>query len=271
MRRRARTAGPTRRANPARRAGPTRPAGPERQASRDYDFDYAGTTGELDQNEYGGDLHGGGRYGRGPFEQSQRYGENGFAARTGAYGSLQRQFESRYASGGYSGLKTSGRALGGPPGAGSTPSQRAKLPRTGGASPPKRRGAAERAASEAAADRSAPAKPRAAKSATARSGGSRAAAGPVAANSAGRAPLRRSDSRIQRAICERLSQPLERFAASDFTSEHLDVSDVTVSVAGGKVTLEGTVPERRMKHYIEDLVDACPGVQDIDNRIRVRR
>jgi hypothetical protein len=24
-----------------------------------------------------------------------------------------------------------------------------------------------------------------------------------------------------------------------------------------------------MKHYIEDLVDACPGVQDIDNRIRV--
>jgi len=35
--------------------------------------------------------------------------------------------------------------------------------------------------------------------------------------------------------------------------------------------LDGTVPERRMKHAIEDLVDACPGVQDIDNRIRVKR
>jgi osmotically-inducible protein OsmY len=37
------------------------------------------------------------------------------------------------------------------------------------------------------------------------------------------------------------------------------------------VVLEGTVPERRMKHAIEDLADACPGIQDIENRIRVRR
>jgi hypothetical protein len=40
-------------------------------------------------------------------------------------------------------------------------------------------------------------------------------------------------------------------------------------VKGAKVVLEGTVPSRHMKHAIEDLVDACPGVQDIDNRIRV--
>lgn len=53
--------------------------------------------------------------------------------------------------------------------------------------------------------------------------------------------------------------------------ERIDVSDVRVSVAAGKVTLEGTVPERRMKPYIEALVDACPGVQDIDNRLRVQR
>jgi len=53
--------------------------------------------------------------------------------------------------------------------------------------------------------------------------------------------------------------------------ERLDVSDVRVSVAGGKVTLEGTVSARRMKPYIEALVDACPGVQDIDNRLRVQR
>jgi len=48
-------------------------------------------------------------------------------------------------------------------------------------------------------------------------------------------------------------------------------SDVTVEVSGAKVILDGTVPERRMKHAIEDLVDACPGVQDIENRIRVKR
>ena len=34
--------------------------------------------------------------------------------------------------------------------------------------------------------------------------------------------------------------------------------------------LDGTVPERPMKHEIEDLVDACPGVQDIENRLKVR-
>jgi len=53
-------------------------------------------------------------------------------------------------------------------------------------------------------------------------------------------------------------------------ARHIDSSDVTVEVTGAKVVLEGTVPERRMKHAIEDLVDACPGVQDIENRIRVR-
>jgi osmotically-inducible protein OsmY len=39
----------------------------------------------------------------------------------------------------------------------------------------------------------------------------------------------------------------------------------------GKVTLQGTVNERSMKHAIEDLVDRCPGVKDIDNRVRVAR
>jgi osmotically-inducible protein OsmY len=51
----------------------------------------------------------------------------------------------------------------------------------------------------------------------------------------------------------------------------IDCSDVTVAVAGAKVLLEGSVPERQMKHAIEDLADACPGVQDIENRIRVGR
>ncbi len=41
-------------------------------------------------------------------------------------------------------------------------------------------------------------------------------------------------------------------------------------VKDAKVTLEGSVPDRRMKHAIEDLADQCPGVQDVDNRIRVQ-
>jgi hypothetical protein len=70
----------------------------------------------------------------------------------------------------------------------------------------------------------------------------------------------RSDERLREDISERLME-----------ARHIDSSDVTVEVSGAKVVLDGTVPERRMKHAIEDLVDACPGVQDIDNRIRVRR
>lgn len=79
-----------------------------------------------------------------------------------------------------------------------------------------------------------------------------------------------TDASIRRDICERLARPAEDLDLSDLANEHVDVSDVRVSVAGGKVVLQGTVPERRMKPYIEALVDACPGVQDIDNRLRVR-
>jgi osmotically-inducible protein OsmY len=70
----------------------------------------------------------------------------------------------------------------------------------------------------------------------------------------------RSDERLREDISERLMQ-----------SDEIDSSEVTITVASGKVTLEGTVPDRYMKHAIEDLVDACPGVQDIDNRVRVDR
>jgi hypothetical protein len=70
----------------------------------------------------------------------------------------------------------------------------------------------------------------------------------------------RSDERLREDISERLME-----------ARYIDSSDVTVEVSGAKVVLEGTVPERRMKHAIEDLVDACPGVQDIENRIRIRR
>ncbi len=68
----------------------------------------------------------------------------------------------------------------------------------------------------------------------------------------------RSDERVRDDVCERL-----------YLDEHIDSSEVSVQVRQGVVVLDGTVPERAMKHAIEDLVDAIPGVQDIDNRIRV--
>ena len=68
----------------------------------------------------------------------------------------------------------------------------------------------------------------------------------------------RSDERLKEDICERLME-----------AHYIDSSDVSVEVTGAKVMLDGTVPSRYMKHGIEDIVDACPGVQDIDNRVRV--
>lgn len=50
---------------------------------------------------------------------------------------------------------------------------------------------------------------------------------------------------------------------------HIDASDVSINVNDGKVTLDGSVPERRMKHAIEDIAAACPGVTDVANHIRV--
>jgi osmotically-inducible protein OsmY len=70
----------------------------------------------------------------------------------------------------------------------------------------------------------------------------------------------RSDERIREDISERLMM-----------ADSIDSSEVTVSVKDGRVTLEGTVPTRSMKHSIEDLADYTAGVQDVENRIRVER
>jgi len=71
---------------------------------------------------------------------------------------------------------------------------------------------------------------------------------------------RRSDERIYEVLSERLMQ-----------SAHLDTRDVTVSVGDAKVMLEGTVPERWMKHAIENIAITSWGVVDVENRIRVPR
>jgi len=70
----------------------------------------------------------------------------------------------------------------------------------------------------------------------------------------------RSDERLHEDVCERLSR-----------TPGIDVRDVSVHVADGVVTLEGTVPARGMKHAIEDVADDCVGVKDVENRIKVRR
>ncbi len=70
----------------------------------------------------------------------------------------------------------------------------------------------------------------------------------------------RSDERIKEDISEHL-----------FRAEHIDSSEVTVEVKDGVVTLSGTVPERWMRHEIEDIADDCMGVRDIENNVRVQR
>ncbi len=68
-----------------------------------------------------------------------------------------------------------------------------------------------------------------------------------------------SDEALREEICARLMH-----------ADDIDSSAVTVTVVAGKVTLEGTVPDLYTKHAIEALADAGPGVQDIENRVRVR-
>lgn len=70
----------------------------------------------------------------------------------------------------------------------------------------------------------------------------------------------RSDERIHDDVCERLA------------NEHgIDPSEVSVEVQGGTVMLTGTVPDRTMKYRIEDIVDGCSGVREVENRLRVSR
>jgi len=52
-------------------------------------------------------------------------------------------------------------------------------------------------------------------------------------------------------------------------NDEIDSSEVSVEVRSGIVVLEGAVPDRRMKHAIEDVADACLGGKVIENSIRV--
>jgi len=69
----------------------------------------------------------------------------------------------------------------------------------------------------------------------------------------------RSDERVKEMLCERLHDDPE-----------IDASEVTVSVQGGKITLEGTVDSRRTKNAIEDVAEQI-GSQDVQNNLRVQK
>ncbi len=68
----------------------------------------------------------------------------------------------------------------------------------------------------------------------------------------------RSDEKIREDICECLT-------ADPYT----DASEISVNVKDGIATLEGTVEKRQVKHDIENIVESCMGVKDIENKIRV--
>jgi osmotically-inducible protein OsmY len=72
--------------------------------------------------------------------------------------------------------------------------------------------------------------------------------------------VRRPDQRIREDLCERLTE-----------DPAVDARDIEVDCRDGVVVLSGEVETRREKHRAEDVADHCPGVVDIDNRLKVRR
>ena len=70
----------------------------------------------------------------------------------------------------------------------------------------------------------------------------------------------RSDERIKELVCEALTY-----------DDHVDATNIEVTVADGEVTLSGTVTDRRSKRRAEDVIEDLPGVKDVHNRVRVQR
>jgi osmotically-inducible protein OsmY len=69
----------------------------------------------------------------------------------------------------------------------------------------------------------------------------------------------RSDERIHEDVSDRLRD-----------DEHIDASDIEVSVEKGDVVLSGTVENRFAKRHAEDLTEHISGVRNVENRIRVK-
>lgn len=69
----------------------------------------------------------------------------------------------------------------------------------------------------------------------------------------------RSDERLREMICEALSE-----------DDHIDASQIEVTVKNGEVTLGGHVDDRRTKREAEDCACGVSGVRDVQNQIRVK-
>ncbi len=67
----------------------------------------------------------------------------------------------------------------------------------------------------------------------------------------------RSDASLQDLLCERLWR------------SGIDVSEVSLTVQEGEVTLEGAIGTRADRARIEDTIDHIPGVRAVENRVRV--
>jgi len=69
----------------------------------------------------------------------------------------------------------------------------------------------------------------------------------------------RTDERLRETICERLTD-----------DPRIDAREIEVDVQQQKVTLRGSVNDRRTKYAVEELVENC-GASEIENELRVTR
>jgi osmotically-inducible protein OsmY len=78
----------------------------------------------------------------------------------------------------------------------------------------------------------------------------------------GRGPkgYQRSDERIREEVNDRLTDDPE-----------IDATDIDVKVSQGEVTVSGNVPDRETKRMVEELVENCSGVRDVQLNLRVKR
>jgi len=90
------------------------------------------------------------------------------------------------------------------------------------------------------------------------SGGQRMPSQPGQHRGKGPQGYQRSDERIREHVCEALTD-----------DEHLDATNIQVTVKDGEVTLAGTVEDRAAKRMAEDIAERCSGVRDVTNQLKV--
>jgi len=71
---------------------------------------------------------------------------------------------------------------------------------------------------------------------------------------------KRNDERISDEVHERLTE-----------DPYVDASNIIISVSAGEVTLSGTVEHREAKHRAERTIEDVPGVNHVQNNLRIER